>query len=442
MAARLAVVGAGWAGLAAAVRARQSGLDVTLFEMSSQAGGRARSMTLDGKRFDNGQHILIGAYRRSQDLMRTVGAVPEKLLLRMPLVLQFPDGRGLRLPSGPPLLSMLRGIAGARGWSWRDRAALLAQALRWQRSGFGCAADLSVEQLCSALPRTVREGLIDPLCLAALNTPAPRASAAVFLRVLRDALLGPRGSADLLLPRVPLAALMPEPALDWLRRQGAAVRLACRVGAVHAQGAHWRVDGEAFDAVVLATTAIEAARLAEPIAPGWAQCARAVEHDAIVTVTLASAGTRLAAPMLALREGPAAPAQFVFDHGALGLAQGRFVAVVSGAASWLEHSLDQVGELVRTQLQAAFAPGTWRQPLTVVKVIAEKRATFRCSPNLARPPSLIAPGLAAAGDYVNGPYPATLEGAVMSGEAALSLCRPHFRHAESRIAAESTTNPP
>jgi hypothetical protein len=79
------------------------------------------------------------------------------------------------------------------------------------------------------------------------------------------------------------------------------------------------------------------------------------------------------------------------------------------------------GAAVLAQARAAFAPGTWPQAPTVLRVLAEKRATFRCTPALARPPAAIAEGLVAAGDYVDGPYPATLEGAVRAGEAAVDL---------------------
>ncbi|MFN8894692.1 MAG: NAD(P)-binding protein, partial [Betaproteobacteria bacterium] len=93
---RLAVVGAGWAGLAAAVRGVLAGWQVTLFEMAPAAGGRARSLAadVDGTRLDNGQHILIGAYRRTLELMATVGADPARLLHRQPLELRYADGAG------------------------------------------------------------------------------------------------------------------------------------------------------------------------------------------------------------------------------------------------------------------------------------------------------------------------------------------------------------
>ena len=122
---KLAVVGGGWAGLAAAVRATEAGCHVTLFEMAPQLGGRARGVEVDGLALDNGQHILIGAYTRTLALMRTVGTEPGRLLLRQPLSLGYPDGRGLRLATGPAWLAFARGVAGCRGWTMRDKSSLL-----------------------------------------------------------------------------------------------------------------------------------------------------------------------------------------------------------------------------------------------------------------------------------------------------------------------------
>ena len=226
---RHAVVGAGWAGLAAAVRATEAAAQVTLFEMAPQAGGRARAVPHDGLTLDNGQHILIGAYRETLALMRTVGADPQTQLERRPLELIDPHGRGLALPPGAPVPAFVRAVLALHHWPLRDRIALLTTAARWRLAGFEAPEGQTVAELIRALPSRAREGLFEPLCIAALNTPAERASAQVFLRVLRDALFGGRGAADLLLPRVSLGALLPDPALRWLQRRGAGIRRGHRV---------------------------------------------------------------------------------------------------------------------------------------------------------------------------------------------------------------------
>jgi hydroxysqualene dehydroxylase len=407
---RLAVVGAGWAGLAAAVEAVGRGFAVTVFEMAPQAGGRARGLDVAGLALDNGQHILIGAYTETLALMRRVGADPEVLLERLPLVLADAQGRGLALPAGAPLPAFLRGVLGAKHWPLTARLALLATAARWRLGGFRCDPGWSVERLARGLPAVVRTGLIEPLCVAALNTPAAQASAAVFLRVLRDALFAGPGSADLLLPRASLDALLPAPALAWLAAQGATLRLGQRVQAVAPQSGGWRVDDEAFDAVVLAASAGESARLAGPVAPAWAAKARGLRYEPIVTVYAHAAGAVLRTPMVALAADAEAPAQFVFDRGRLGGHAGVLAFVASGAQPWVDRGAPATAAATVAQARRELGLA-----IEVLKVVTEKRATFRCTPALLRPAPRIAPGLHAAGDHVEGPYPATLEGAVRSG---------------------------
>jgi hypothetical protein len=118
--------------------------------------------------------------------------------------------------------------------------------------------------------------------------------------------------------------------------------------------------------------------------------------------------------MVALAEGPQAPAQFAFDHGALGMTPGLFAFVVSGAAPWVARGMDVTGEALLAQARSVLR-GEGAKGAALVKLVAEKRATFRCVPRLQRPAARIAAGLIAAGDYVDGPYPATIEGAVRSG---------------------------
>lgn len=409
---KVAVVGAGWAGLAAAVTLAEAGHAVAVFEMAPQSGGRARSVPGEPP-FDNGQHILIGAYTATLALMRRVGVDPDRVLLRTPLHLPYPGEPGLRLPGGVPWLSFASGVLAHHGWPLGARLALLARAGRWLLTGFKARPGQTVASLCANLPDVLQHDLIEPLCVAALNTPANQASAQVFLRVLHDALFSGPGSADLLLPRRPLSELLAVPAQSWLQARGTRLTLGHRVDRLARAAPGWEVDGEAFDATVLACSSVEAARLTAAIAPAWSGLASALGYQPIITVYLHSPGSRLPAPMLTLREGPQAPAQFAFDLGQLGHAPGRFAFVVSGAAGWVARGGADAAVLAQAQ-----AVLDWVTPPRVERMLIEKRATFACTPGLQRPPAGIAPGLVAAGDYIAGPYPATLEGAVRSGLAA------------------------
>ena len=415
---RVAVIGGGWAGLAAAVEAVGRGDTVTLHEMAPQLGGRARSVGSGEAALDNGQHILIGAYVETLTLMRTVGVDLDAALSRMPLSLTYPDGSGLRLRPGPAGPAFAAGVLRQRGWRLRDRLSLLAGAAGWAASGFRCDPALTVASLTARLPAAVCADLVDPLCVAALNTPAAEASARVFLRVLKDALFAAPGSADLLLPRLGLDALLPVPAARWLAAAGASVRCGSRIGAIEAVGAGWQVDGASYDHVVLATSPVEAARLVAPHDAGWAREAAGLRYEPIITVYLRDPALRLAQPMLALRSDAAAPAQFVLDRGQLGGPPGLLAFVISGAQPWVDRGLDATLEATLAQASAALG-----RRLTPVRTLTEKRATFRCTPGLVRPPMRIAAGLHAAGDYVDGPYPATLEGAVRSGRGAVQGLR-------------------
>lgn len=414
---QLTIVGAGWAGLAAAVAATQAGWRVQLYEAANIAGGRARSLpqSFAGKPLDNGQHILIGAYRDTLTLMRTVGLNPEVLLQRIPLDLSFANGQGLSLPNWPSPLNLLAGLSCAQGWTLKDKVSLTLAAWGWQRAGFECDIAWTVAQLCDAsgLSHRVMNELIEPLCLSALNTPLQDASATVFLRVLHAALLGGAGSSDLLVPRVDLGALLPEACLQWLGANGAEIHLGTRINAAQLKAMHQ--DGKPDNAVLLACPPWEAARLTADIAPVWSTRCAELLFTAIATVYLHCKDDLfkgLTRPMVALHSDAQSPAQFVFDKGALSAQHGLLAAVVSACTAERDDVTEQVHAQVCEQLELL--------NVEVVQTIVEKRATLACTPMLDRPASFVADGLWACGDYIRGPYPSTLEGAVRSGQQVIT----------------------
>ena len=414
---QLTIVGAGWAGLSAAVAATQAGWQVRLYEGAAQAGGRARSLPMHyaGQPLDNGQHVLIGAYRDTLALMRTVGLNPDALLRRLPLDMRFADGQGLCLCRWPLPVNLLDGVARAQGWSLKDKASLIQASWRWQRAKFSCDATWTVAQLCvdAALSPLVLRQLIEPLCLSALNTPVHEANATVFLRVLQDALLSGPGSSDLLVPVVDLGALLPDACVRWLREHGADIRLGQRITPkafeelTHTTGLTQHL--------LLACPPWEAARLSAQIAPDWANACAQLPHAAIATVYLRCNDhgfSGLPRPMLALHSDTQAPAQFVFDRGALNAQTGLLAAVVSACTGERDEVSQQVRKQVATQLKLTH--------LEVIQTVVEKRATLSCTPMLRRPETSVARGIWACGDYIQGPYPSTLEGAVRSGQQVIT----------------------
>ena len=424
---RVAVIGGGWAGMAAAVQLTRSGQQVHVFEAAHHWGGRARGLAITGPegqtwQVDNGQHILIGAYSQCLDLMRTVRVRPENAFVRTPLNLRNVYGHGLCLPDLPPPYDALLGILQTRGWIGRDKVHLLVRAVRWRLSGFRCAPQATVADVCRGLPPRVLRDFIEPLCVSALNLPAAQASGTVFLRVLQDALFSGAGGSNLLLPRQDMGQLFPDAAATWLAAQGATLHLGQRVHSLAPEaGGGWRVNDQTFDTVLLATASAPAARLVQAAAAHmpeahaeaaqtWTQQAQALPHTAIATVyayTPAADGPVLPAPMVALHSSADAPAQFAFDRFQLGGPAGLLALVVSDSQASREELEAQVIAQARAQLQLP--------DLQALQTVVDKRATFACTPGVVRPSAHIAPGLWACGDYVQGPYPATLEGAVRSG---------------------------
>jgi len=416
----ITIVGAGWAGLSAAVAAVEQGWQVTLCEASALPGGRARALpqTFAGLPLDNGQHILIGAYQQTLQLMRTVGVEPEQVLQRLPLDLRDAQGQGLHLPDWPAPFNVLAGICTASGWTWHDKTQLLKACWQWQRMGFDCDADWTVQRLNhhAALSDRVITQLIEPLCLSALNTPMHQASGRVFLRVLHDALLTSPGSSDLLIPRVDLGAVFPNACLSWLQAHGADIHLGQRC-TVDDVDAHIHAHGTRH-VLLIACPPWEAARLVADHHAAWAQQAQALATEAITTVYLQCtdpAFRGLQCPMMALTCNAQAPAQFVFDRGLLNDQKGLLAAVVSASQGTREEIAQQVRQQVAEQLGVS--------SLEVVQTVVEKRATLACTPGLRRPEAFITPGLWACGDYVDGPYPSTLEGAVRSGQQVIAQIR-------------------
>jgi predicted NAD/FAD-dependent oxidoreductase len=240
---------------------------------------------------------------------------------------------------------------------------------------------------------------------------------------MQDALFVGAGGSDLLVPTTDLSRLLPDAALRQLQQRGHTVHLGARALALQPQGRRWQLRisqdaqerSEVFDAVLLACPAGEAARLVcdLPAAQAWQDMAQALQHEAIATVYARSPGARLPRPMLALREGANAPAQFVFDRGALGGPAGLLAFVVSAST----HSRQTLEDGVQAQAQTQLG----LQTLEIVQTVIERRATFACTAAVQRPGQQVLPGCAsllACADYVAGPYPATLEGAVRSGQAA------------------------
>jgi len=399
------VIGAGLAGLAAAVRLAAEGRSVRLYEAGFHAGGRCRSY-LDaelGCRIDNGNHLLLAGNRRAIRYLKQVDALDT---LQGPPDAVFPfidaeTGRRwtLRPNRGPVpwwISSAKRRVPGTRATDYltvlalrrADPAATVVEALDRKARVFHC--------------------LWGPLAVAALNTSADRASARLYWRTLEET-LGKGGAACRpLVPRDGLSETFVDPALAHLRGQGAEIRFGARVRALQFALDHVTelvfdtgpIELSGGDSLILAVPAAVAARLVPAL----------TVPDAYSPIV--NAHFRCAAPT----------------------GSPYFVGMIGGAAEWIfrkqeglsvtvsaaDRFVDQSAEGLRDLLwrDAALAYQLPAHPVPPARIVKERRATFLASPAqlLRRPkPTTRWKNLLLAGDYVDTGLPAAIEGAIASG---------------------------
>ena len=465
---QVAIIGGGYAGMAAAVTLSARGIPVTVFESARQLGGRARGVPYNDTQLDNGQHILLGCYHHTLDLIEQVGGNVKADFLRLPLQLTLHNRFELKTPRLPAPLHLLLGLLTARGLTFTQRLCAARFMLAMRRINFtlpspACGSvnstfsllnsglptfgrgaggegklsdpslslsltlsrerewgqDITVLELLRAHQQdeTLIRLLWEPICISALNTPVHKASAQVLLNVLRDSLHSVRSDSDILLPRINFSALFPERAAEYVKQRGGTVFTSCGVEAIVPHGDEIELltaqGRQHYSHVICAASPANTARLFRAV-PQLALIAAQIEamtFQPIYTVYLQyPEHVRLPHPMLGFDR---CFSQWLFDKGQIAGHHGLIAAVIS--AEGLHQELDQgqlaqkVTQELREQLGISAAP-LWH------KVITEKRATFSCEPNLDRPSNTTPlANVLLAGDYTAGDYPATLEGAVMSG---------------------------
>ncbi|MFN5028138.1 MAG: hydroxysqualene dehydroxylase HpnE [Burkholderiales bacterium] len=422
--ANIAVIGGGYSGMAAAVRVVELGANVTVFEAAPVLGGRARRIEYQGHTLDNGQHILSGAYRELLRLFNVVD-VPSRAYERVPLALAMPPHFSLRAPLLPAPLHMAMALLTAKGLSWSDRILAVRFMAKMKKAAFQCAGNLTVARLLQDHHQsaTLTKFLWQPLSISALNTPLATASAQVFLNVLRDALAGEREASDLLLPKVDLTALFPEPAARWLAARGCNTHTGSRVTNLQTneREVSFMVKDRlwSFDAAIVAVGPHQRGDVIPYLdaPPG----STALQYEPIVTIYLCfTTDIELPMPMFGQAEGCV---QWFFDRRALSLHRTEKTMIVAGVIS-----ASGAHDKMSHEELAAVAVAELRNHLPDLpdpdwhKVVTEKFATFACTPDTVRLPTHThLPNLFLAGDDIQNPeraYPATLEGAVRNGVSA------------------------
>ncbi len=428
-----AVIGAGWAGCAAAAELAAHGVSVTLLEASDELGGRARRLPLElaghWHVLDNGQHLLLGAYSETAALFEQLNVAFDTVVERRPFELHYPDGFRLQVARLPAPWHLAAAVVAARGLGLTDRAAMIGLLRTMKRARWNIGSDRSTTEWlleCKQTPQVVRR-VWRPLALAALNTPLDRASAQIFANVLRDSLGATGAASEMWVPRADLSALFPDAVARYVVARGGEIYRDARVDRIERKNRfHLQLRNEPertieADAVVYAAAPTHLEHIVghRHILNAIYEALARFEHEPLYTVYLKYApAVRVARGFTALLDDPAKRryAQWVFDRGALDHAnQGILAAVISSSGPHEAESLEDVCQAVAQQLTDDLGLPA---PLDT-RAIADRRATLAAVPHLHRPPNRTAwPGFAIAGDWTESDYPSTLETAVRSGRAA------------------------
>jgi squalene-associated FAD-dependent desaturase len=435
------VIGAGFAGLSAAVRMTKNGARVLVLEARARLGGRATAFPdrETGELVDNGQHVLLGCYTATFDFLREMNVL-DHVRVQPELAITMVDRSGHRsrlvCPTLPAPFHLLAGVMEWDALDWRDRLAALRMATplgiaRRQLAGGRDIAASPGETVDQWLVRNgqtdrLREMLWHPLALAALNQHPEVAAAPPFARVLAE-MFGsdPRASA-IALPTRPLHMMYAEPARTYVESGGGKVvtGVTARVR-VDAGGVRAVAAGELWttSTVVSAVPWFALEDLFEPCPPELSKIvsrAGAMASSPIVTVNLWFDRPVLDVPFAGL---PGRAMQWVFDKSAVfGDGASHLSLVSSGASPLVDQTNEALIAAAHQELLEAL-PESRRARLLRATVIREPRATFSLAPGQPSRPETSTPvrGLFLAGDWLDTGLPATIESAVRAGHRAADL---------------------
>lgn len=437
---RVAIIGAGWAGLAAAHTLQQKNIHVHLFEQSRTLGGRARkvySRKLD-RIIDNGQHLLIGAYTDTLALMQELGLNENECFLRQALnISTLKQDFKIHINAAlPPPFDFLHALFRAKGLRVLDKyklirtlAALKRQ--KWQAPPSQTVADwLNQEKQSALLVRFFWE----PLCIATLNTNTIKASMQLFASVLQHSTGAGKHASDFLIPRVDLSTLWAEKlSRDITIDYGKSIQ------ALQITPNGYQIESKRFDGVILATPAEQCAHImaALPARENQANTLNALRQfsfNPIMTITLElEKNWMLPCPLYLLKTENSRqdPGQWLFLRSCFMAdaepSRPEITIVISQATYWLDIDKQEIIRLAIEQLNRQAPTNAPLPAVTAWDIITEKRATFSAEPGLHRLPNQTAwPGLYLAGDWTDTGFPGVLEGAVKSGQQAARLLASTF----------------
>jgi hydroxysqualene dehydroxylase len=436
------IVGGGLSGLAAAVTLASKGVRVHLLEQKPFLGGRAYSFVdaTTGDTIDNGQHLLIAGYKRTMAFLRAVGSEALVIVQPRPVLPFHHPQRGFRtfsLPPLPPPANLVAGIIGTGLVSVPDRLRLLRAGIALRNDDEQTLAELTIAEWLDRVGQTpeTKRCLWDPLAVSIMNERSEHASALLFVRALRQAFLGSSRGAALVFPRAGLSELFADPAKRFIDRVGGSVDVSTDVAELVLK------DGRVTGVRTRDNTTLPASACI--VAVPRQKVLQLLPQGMLGDRTVRGADDQKSSPIVSIHLWFDKPfmkdsfigligrrIQWVFNRRLLSGSrrEGEFLStVISAAYGFVGLDNEDLVRIAVEDIRSVY--GDHLPPVRHAVVIREKKATDSFGPSMeVRRPGVRTevPNLFLAGDWTATGLPATIEGAILSGEKAGEVASAHL----------------
>ncbi len=427
----VAIIGAGLAGLSAAVSLASKGFSVQIFEAGQKAGGRASAFPFNltsphnssQKEYylDNGQHIMMGCYHETLSLLSEISAMDKiSIQHRMEVKVLGTDQKSYTLKSGflPYPFNLFQALMGYNLLTIGQKVSAIKFVHRLKTLNVDLIDKITVKEWLEQCGQagTLLTGLWEILCVGTLNTSPDKASALIFARILKIVFLGGKENSKIVVPNVNLSSLFVEPSLNFIRSKGGDIKFSTPVNlitSVDSTSFELFSRGETtgvFSDVIFAVPHHALKKVSGIDQYISEEINKDLEYSSITTFHLFLNENRLSDNFLALT---GSPVQWVFNHG------DYITTVTSSSSKWDKMSEEDILVIILEELKKYLNIDS--KNIVACKMVKEKRATFVCGGenlNYRLDCKTKNSNLFLAGDWTTTGLPATIEGAVFSGKTA------------------------
>lgn len=432
------VIGAGFAGLAASLELTLANKKVILLEASPTPGGRARTIPWGNINIDNGQHLLIGAYKNILQHLNKIGVAEETMFAKSPLSLNIFDASMNYIKLSikdryllPLALNNLFSFLMSRGLTTSEKLQVISFLCLQKLNKYKIHKDIPLKKYLEQKSQSpsIIEKFWEPIALAALTTPIEISSTKLFLNVLKESFDTDKSASNFLFARKDLSEIFAYPTIEWLKSKGQTVFLHTRAKDICTDTNSVTTKSNlkiTAKKIIIATScrSLKPLLSSHPKMANIVDTTSKIDFEPIMTIYLKFEKPVSLSNTMIGRIGKGIVGQWYFDRAIQG--EPNIIGVIiSGRGEYEKISSQELVEKVYKETEP-FCQGN---KLVDTKIVKEKFAAFSATPSNNRlRPSHITPcrDIFLTGDYTINDYPATLEGAVINGKKAAAEVIKHL----------------